>query len=116
MNFEKIKEIKKKGGESPKTYSSDSKYLLFGNQNNILVYDSKTFELQHTLKGHTEQILTLKFSPCGKLLASGSQDKSVIIWDFEEKTMKKKFDGHEEQIVTLNFSKDGKHLAVGAHC
>ena len=45
MNFKEIIELETESYYSTITYSSDSKYLLFGNQNNILVYDSKTFEL-----------------------------------------------------------------------
>ena len=66
-------------------YSPDNLYLVTGTSKNIFVYDSQTFEHLHTLEGHTNSITVLTFSPCGKLLASLSFDRSVIIWDFEQR-------------------------------
>ena len=35
-----------------------------------------------TLKGHTEALYTVAFSPDGKYLAMGSRDKLVRVWEF----------------------------------
>ena len=40
-----------------------------------------TRQLRSTLTGHTEQVLSVAFSPDGKQLASTSDGGEVIIWD-----------------------------------
>ncbi len=39
-------------------------------------------ELNH-LKGHNSWVLTVSFSPDGKILASGSSNKTIKLWDID---------------------------------
>ena len=82
MFFEQHKEINLDNLRSI-TFSNDHKNLLASSNNEILIYDSSSFDLVDRLKGHTNNIRALKFSPCGKYLASGSWDQTIILWDFQ---------------------------------
>lgn len=66
-----------------------------------------------TLKGHTDSVLALAFSPDGKTLASGSSDGTIKLW--EVATCKERETLHADKLAvqSLAFSPAGKKLASG---
>ena len=64
-----------------------------------------------TLKGHTDGVECVTFSPDGKRIASSGYDRTVKVWDSEtgeEKLTIKK--AHSREITTVLFSPDGKRI------
>jgi WD40 repeat protein len=79
----------------------------------IRLWDVDAGKERCVLEGHTAGINGLAFSPDGKLLASGSDDKTVRVWDVAAQKSLATFEGHKESVGPVVFSPDGTLLASG---
>ncbi|RUS16809.1 transcriptional repressor rco-1, partial [Jimgerdemannia flammicorona] len=59
-------------------------------------------------------IRSVCFSPDGKFLATGAEDKQIRIWDIQKKRIRHLFTGHEQDIYSLDFSRDGRIIVSGS--
>ena len=66
---------------------------------------------QQTLRGHTDGVTSVSFSPDGKRIASGSWDKTVKVWDAERGEVVLTLKGQSAPIASVSFSPDGKRIA-----
>src|SRR5262249_24713691 len=74
-----------------------------------------TPKVRAILRGHKGSIMSIAFSPNGKLLASGSRDGTVILWDVATGKSVKRLEGDRvplDGIMLVAFSPDGKSLAA----
>jgi WD40 repeat protein len=51
------------------------------------------------------------FSPDGRLVVSGGEDKTVKLWDAKTGVLLRSFRGHTSVVTRVAFSADGRHLA-----
>ena len=54
------------------------------------------------------------FSPDGRLIATGSEDRIIRIWDIAAKRIRQTFSGHKSEIYSLAFAPDGRYLISGS--
>src|SRR4051794_19301754 len=63
-----------------------------------------------TLKGHTEAVYAVAFSPDGKYAVTGSFDKTIKLWEAATGKEIKTFDGpagHQNLVLSVTVSPDG---------
>jgi WD40 repeat protein/tRNA A-37 threonylcarbamoyl transferase component Bud32 len=58
--------------------------------------------------GHRQPVNAVAVSPDGRLLLSGSNDKTARLWDLATGKEVRRFEGHPENILTVAFSPDGR--------
>lgn len=76
----------------------------------ICIWNLATDSVDHVLRGHTEEVRKIVFSPDGTLLASTSSDHTAKIWDPYSGSLRCTLAG-ESGFPTIGFSSDSNMVA-----
>jgi WD40 repeat protein len=63
------------------------------------------------LRGHAGPVHCLAYSPNGRLLASGGEDRSVRVWDLSNGGTRSLWQDHSDWVRAVAFSPSGKRVA-----
>ena len=72
-------------------------------------------KLLRTLRGHTDRIGRIAWSPDGRMLASPSVDKTIRLWDGGTGECLRTIDGHKDTVWAVAFDLAGHTLASASH-
>jgi WD40 repeat protein len=78
------------------------------------LWDTETEKEIFVLRGHSDGVESVAFSPDGKTLASGAGDYTVRLWNADTGKKIYIFRGHSRYIDSVAFSPDGTTLALGS--
>jgi WD40 repeat protein len=83
----------------------------------VRLYDFAAGKLVALLKGHTDVVDSLAFSPNSKQLVAGGgfRDPTAIIWDVESRQLVHRLVGHTKEVYSVAFSPDGARLVTGSY-
>ncbi|XP_028069169.1 U4/U6 small nuclear ribonucleoprotein PRP4-like protein isoform X2 [Camellia sinensis] len=67
-----------------------------------------------TLKGHTERLTDVAFSPMDNYISTGSADRTAKLWNAEGSLLKT-FGGHLDRLARIAFHPSGKYLGTASY-
>lgn len=79
----------------------------------IRIFDLDDLKVKHEWQAHTNSVFTVRYTPDGKFLISGSRDARLKVWDAEAGYLKAaEVAAHLYAINHLDFSPNGKHFVT----
>ncbi|KAH8745407.1 WD40-repeat-containing domain protein [Hyaloscypha finlandica] len=101
-------------------FSHDGKYVATGCNRSAQIFDVVTGQKICILQDESVDavgdlyIRSVCFSPDGRYLATGAEDKLIRVWDIASRSIRNTFAGHEQDIYSLDFARDGRTIASGS--
>ncbi len=95
-------------------FSPDGKLLATAVRDAAQVWEIPSGNLVATLKGHVQDVMGIAFSPDGKTLVTGGDDRKVKLWNVAAAQEMAALEPLRGGCRSLRFSPDGRTLAVSS--
>ena len=97
-------------------WSPDGTRLAAGTgERKVEVWDTRSWKIIATYKGHTGPVLAVAWSPDGRQIASTSSDDAVHIWEAMSGKNINIFYKHASVVSSLAWSPNGQRIASASH-
>ena len=92
----------------------DNTILAIGDlHSNIHIFQTEDHQHLRTLKGHTDGVFDISFTPDGKHFVSCSGDTTLKLWQMSTYDCIRTLEGHTNLVKSAVFSPDGRAIASG---
>ena len=90
--------------------SDQTEVALGGPAKHVKVFSTRTGELLHDYKKHTDWITAVEYSPDSVLLASGDRNGGLVVWEADTGQELYTLTGHQAAITSLSWRDDSQVL------
>ncbi|RAH67408.1 WD domain protein [Aspergillus aculeatinus CBS 121060] len=80
----------------------------------VILYDTDTFTVLHTLKEHTDGVVHCEFSPDDSKLITCSQDKTARVWSVETGRCLLTINHHRQPVTSAAWAPDGETFVTAS--
>ncbi|KAF9279925.1 hypothetical protein BGZ88_012473, partial [Linnemannia elongata] len=95
-------------------FSPDCTRLVFGGCGVLVrLWDCVSGQEIFAMEGHRNSVKSVTFSPCGKHIASSSEDETVRVWDSQTGECLFVLEGHTNWVMSVKYSLSGERLVSG---
>lgn len=95
-------------------YSNDGRTLAVGLiTGDIVIYDTATWTVTHTLSGHNKAVTNLAYFPSEHQLFSASKDGTWRVWNLSSSVFEQTHDGGGSVVSSIAVSPNGRQVATG---
>ncbi|MEO1996046.1 MAG: protein kinase, partial [Planctomycetaceae bacterium] len=104
-------------------FSPDGKRIVSGDENTVKVWDAVTGLETLTIKGHSDRVSSVSFSPDGTRILSSSapnyrlpvrNDRTLKLWNAATGQESLIINGHSKGVYSASFSRDGNGIVSGS--
>jgi WD40 repeat protein len=82
----------------------------------IKIWDNETGKLVRSLKGHTDYVSAVAFSPDNRFLVSSGagRDRTIRVWDVTTGEVLRTLGGHQDWVLSVAVSSNGRYIVSGS--